>query len=127
MYLPKKDSLRERICRSILNHGPMEMDQIIDTFKGERADTVKKAVFQLKFRKALEESEDGYSLSEHIKVHYGVLPAREKQEPVIPVRAFKPWTGKFDPLNGLRREPIRSDVGFVTGSVGVQLFRGKAL
>lgn len=119
MYLPKKDSLRERICRSILNHGPMEMDQIIDTFQGERGDMVKKAVFQLKFHKALEESsEGGYSLTEHVKVHYGVLPAREKPEPEIPVRAWKDWSGKYDPLNGLRREEIRRDIGFKTGSIG---------
>lgn len=119
-YLPKKDSLRDRVCRAVLKYGPMHMDQIFETFKGERSNAVKETVFHLKFFGALKEANGDYSLAEYIRCHY-TGEEMPKVEPVIPapsVRAFKPWTGKYDPLNGLRREEIRRDVGFKNGSVG---------
>ena len=117
--IPKKDSLRDLVCRSILRNGPMKMAQIASHFPGVRSNEVKEATHQMRHYGALELVKDVYYLADYMEAHYAGMP-KKKVEPevVLPVRAFKPWTGKYDPLNGLRREEIRTDVSFKNGSVG---------
>lgn len=119
--IPRPGSIRDMVCRSIFKNGPMKMDQIVPRFPGIRSRIVKEAVHQMRHYGALELVEDVYHLAYHMRANYKGEPLPQP-EPVVssvtPVRAFKPWTGKYDPLNGLRREEIRRDVGFKTAGTG---------
>jgi hypothetical protein len=116
--IPKKDSIRDLVCRSVLRHGPMKIDQIVSHFQALRASIVKEATHQMHHYGALELVNDVYHLADYMVAHYAGAP-KKKAEPevVLPVRAFKPWSGKYDPLNSLRRDEIRRDVGFKTGGI----------
>lgn len=127
-YLPKKGSLRDRVCKVLAERGPMAMHEITKVFIGERNHTISSAVFQLKFHKALVEDNGVYELSDFVRPHYGLTEAgkvpapKAKDESLVPPRDAtqfnKPWSGKFSLSNAPRREPIRDDVSFKTGSVG---------
>lgn len=117
-YFPKKNSLRERIYRALVKFGePMSANQIASIFKGERKSSVVMAIHQLKFYKSLSLDKGFYALEPHILQHYGVEVEMPQEEPVVlaPVASFVPWTGKYDPANVPRREPIR-DIGFKSSS-----------
>lgn len=119
-YFPKKDSLRDRVCRVMIKHGePMSARQIADIFKGERASSVFTAVNQLKFYGALALDKGFYSLLPHTLQHYGVEIEMPVKEDVVPAKTatFNPWSGKYSFANAMRREPIR-EVSFLNGGIG---------
>lgn len=122
-YKPKKGSLRDRICTWIAaqpkNFEGVTMEEVTKHFGAYRYGTVRDSVFQLKYLKALVEDDGVYQLSDNVKPHYGIeVEQFEPVEAEVPVRTFKQWTGKYDPKNALRREPIREDVRFLNGSSG---------
>lgn len=116
MYRPKKGSLRDQMCLAILERGEVTAQECVELFGAHREGDVKGALSQLKRHGALREDNGVYWLADHIKRHYGVKVVEPKEvqaEPETPVSRFKPWTGKYDPLNSLNGARIERR-GFVT-------------
>lgn len=118
-YKPARGSLRDLLCAWIAENAEgITSHEATKRFEHINTSTVTAALFTLKHFGALVEDDGVYQLSNKLKPHYGI-EVEEQPAPVeLPVCAFKPWTGKYDPKNALRREPIREDVRFLNGSSG---------
>jgi hypothetical protein len=129
MYLPKKDSLRDRICRSIAAYGPMDMEAITDHFKYERYNNVKSAVHQLKFYRALTEDACIYSLHANVSEHYGVPCLKPVVEASASVYVWKPLDlSRLPSLEPRRTDaaPARDPHFFTSGTAPETLIAGMA-
>ena len=120
MYKPKKDSLRDQICRHILAQGKaLDMAEIAEAFPGQQYSTITSSVFNMKHRRALTETNGDYWLANHILRHYGI-DAPEDPKPEIKIEVtFKPLSDKHKFWLAPRREPLR-DISFKSGSAHFQ-------
>lgn len=109
--VPKRDSLRDTICRVIFREGPMTPEGIAGFIKAIRSNQVKSAVAQLKHYGCLEEDKGVYRLAEHVFAHYsGVV--------LVKVDTVKPVGQTFKPLSlanmgWLRHKDRLRDISFM--------------
>lgn len=127
MYTPKLNSLRDRICRAIAPKGLMTMDECIGKFSKYKPSSVQTAVFQLKFYKALEESDAGYSLSDAMQRHYGGVPQREAPE--FPVRTWRPLDlSRLPSLDARRPDALpKRDISFKSATEAASVYWNGAM
>src|SRR5688572_25484957 len=90
MYVPKKNSLRDRIALYICVNGPVSMSDIAEAFKGDRYNTVTNTVHQLKFYKGVTLSGGLYSLTAELQSYYSGVPIPPKPEFTRAPAPFKP-------------------------------------
>lgn len=99
MYVPKKNSLRDRIALYICVNGPMSLADIASAFKGDRYNTVTNAVHQLKFYKGVTLAGGIYSLTAELQAHYSGVPLPQKPEFTREPASFKPLSADRLPWN----------------------------
>lgn len=94
MYVPKRNSLRDRIALCICANGPMSMVDIARAFEGRRYNTVSNAVHQLKFYNGVTLESGIYSLTDELQAHYSGVPLPPKTTTKLEPRPWKPLSEK---------------------------------
>lgn len=127
LSLPKQTSIAYKIITLLHKNGPHECGDIVDAMIifGHTKCAIKSAMRDLRANLHVTNDDGKYDLARPVRKHMDDISAGEpgskyKGEIVPPRTApeFRPIQPKNQFWNALRREPIRTDVGFKTGGTG---------
>lgn len=128
MKIPKTGSIPDKICKLLLDSGPQKFSDIIAAIvaKGHPEGAVESALNHMRTNMQLDHDGKCYLLSDSMRRYYNTnSPTAPYKGEIVPPRQAQTMENMTDGLslkyqfwNAPRREPIRTDVPFKTGSTG---------